>query len=432
MKSMVFLVSFVFLILISSLGLAYGPQYSQYDLDVLYSLIENKVEIGFRTDWVDIQKLNQDDDEEFVIISIRKEDTEVKEHTDFSYLNQIIVLKHINEELEVVWKSELFKGDIIDLNSDDIDNNGNLNINVVYSVDETGVQYLYSYDWLAEQTKKVYPSEGLPVLTTSGFYRFVYWKDKHTIVLTTILQEKPFKQKEEIYFLKNGQLTLENVYITPDEEPVVESSPQPTLADSYPEINQIVQEHCNGILLEIYDLSYKNLSLVEIDPADAEESRFFLIESVDDKPTFLYKLGKEYNSMILCELETNDINGDGYLDLIMVEGYTYDFEINLYYIVSLLPRGPRLISPVTDWFTLEGIYESQMFMFADCGPIVVVDIDDDGIPEVGSSMEYADTIATLYWNWDGSLGTYVPYKIEYVDELTGENYLIDFESVFNE
>lgn len=411
-----------FIICISFLsGICLAEDSLLYDEGFLKTKIEKVIPKEWAAVNVEIQYLdsiNYDPGKVYIIAHVQKSSSIYI--NEYSSLNKIYIFEWIKQELKFIWKSDEFIGAYIRLNFDDIDNNKNRNINVSLSKKDTEVyETLLIYDWNKEGTKKVYPLENNEILKakrTYQFYDFDYDGDIE-IKLIRVLQWDPYQHKEEYYILKNGELTFEREYISPIKDK--NSKSKNTISSEYPQINEIVEQYCSGELYNVEKLYFEfDLYLVEINPNTQDESRYLIVEKKDNKYKFWYKLDSRFNE---CGYATDpefsfDLNKDSYLEMAL-----YDFDNDGYFIFSLRPNKPILISPVDDYFRPLIRIVDKWYGFVE-----LIEEDGDKIWEIISEDDYNGNTISVYWKWNLSEEIYEVYQKKILDVETGE-YIILIE-----
>lgn len=410
----IFLVLTIFSFTASSF--AYDPIYSKYDVNVLEEKLKKFVPEGWEENWCQIERFDHNSDKEYIIVVYQKRKSDYT--VSRLYLNQVVVFQPVSDDFQEVWSSDIFEGHIDTINFVDADNNGNKNINFIIIKEENNkrIHYLRVYDWNGVNTKLTYPQDNLPVLSSPDLISIEgYITGYVRIAKTIILSREPYKKKVNYYTLKDDQLVYDSQYITPDPKPSLKTeSVESELAKRYPLINDIIKKHSSGVLSAVCELYFDGLYLIEVKCKNKESSyiELMIVEKKEDNVKFWYKLAEEYNNLVYYDLESRDLNGDGYKELMLRDGFTLNAKI-LYYIVSLKPEGAELISPV---YEFDGRYISAITKYKKHGPLGTADINSDGLPEIASDTEYEGKMATLYWIWSEKLGTYVEYKIEVWDE----------------
>lgn len=410
------------LIFISPLVLAFkvGP----YEVEYLDEKLDEFVPEGWRIYHINVKYLDSmkssPTEKEYIVALFTKAYFDSNYHWDeYITKNQINIFQWQGDNLELVWNSETYIGRFGLFNYQDIDNNGLKNINVEYLTkkDEQITKSLIIYDWNNANPKKVYPLSGFQRIETDYGFDFSDFNNDGFLEIKTekVLQEEPYRYRNDYYVFKDGQLIHEKEFISE-----VKEKPENKLITQYPLINKIVEQNTSGELTGVTDLGYDNLYLVRYDLREYEWG-YLIVQKEGENVHFKYLIDERLNNTGVCMGELNgDLNKDGYLEIVFHENGSEE-----YYIVSLRPNQPLLISPVTDQF------RSKIWMLVGRQideieeTIRLEDIDHDGIDEiVAEDMVYLDVVV-VYWKWDPEQESYILYQRLIWDEEAGEYKLFD-------
>ena len=336
------------------------------------------------------------------------------------HVQKIYIFEWKENKLDLIWNSTYFEGGICTITFDDADNNGKRNINAITHSDGIGYSCVM-FDWDFENTKKVYPDEqgALPIIKGTHIIR-MHDGDKDGLVeiYTRIINET--EAREIVYLLKENKLVVEKEKITklPLTKKIkdIDIKPKNTLADNYPLIDELVKsKYVDVELKEVYQLRYDKLYLVTFTTKEVngDYHKSIILEKQEDNYIYWYEFESKYDGYYYYRnaAEAQDINGDGYLELFLIQP-NYSMSDSYYYIFTLNPEGYKLISPLNEE-GLSMIWTSFIF-----GNLIIWDFNGDGKKDIECSHSDISGYgrACQCWLWSESLQQFVKDKVTAWDE----------------
>lgn len=361
------------------------------------SEVQSYVPEGWNVVWWDEVQLDSAESRPYLVMCLSNS---LKTPSD-TFVNQIYLYQMTDHSHQLVWKSEQFEGYFVKCVFADSNNNGFMNLNLVYdSMERVFItRQLRSYDWKDGKMTKEYPASHLDdeLIGFHQSYFTDYDGDGNIEIVIAELTDQIWAAEEDKFFWlsylwKDGKIEEKEVLFTAPNEG------KEVMIDS--QLDQIMirlaEQYSSRPIAAIYSLDEGHYLIELLVPLREKHlSRYLYVQCDHSNGRIIYPLQPQMNDLDFESSTIGDCTNDGKTEYVFsyISGHWFD-QSKYYYIIDFRATEEKVLTPVDDQFI------SEVYINLDSSLRDIVNWDQDGIVNIVSDMPGNGTVQT--WVWDAA------------------------------